>query len=95
MAARRDVAGMRRTVGNGMRQINLLLIPAAALMIVLAMPIVRLVYQRGEFNARSTAPGLGGAVLVRVQPAVRRAQPAADADLLRGASAVDPDGWRR
>ena len=27
---------MRRTVGNGMRQINLLLIPAAAFMIVLA-----------------------------------------------------------
>ena len=30
LASRRDPAGMRRTVGNGMRQINLLLIPAAA-----------------------------------------------------------------
>ncbi len=53
-AARRDVAGMRRAVGNGMRQINLLLIPAAALMIVLATPITRLVYQRGAFTASST-----------------------------------------
>jgi len=53
-AARRDVAQMRRAVGNGMRQINLLLIPAALLMIVLATPITRLVYQRGQFNAHST-----------------------------------------
>ena len=54
LAARRDVAEMRRAVGNGMRQINLLLIPSAALLIVLATPIVRLVYQRGEFNSYST-----------------------------------------
>jgi len=53
-AARRDVAGMRRAVGNGMRQINLLLIPAAALMMVLATPITRLVFQRGHFTAYST-----------------------------------------
>jgi putative peptidoglycan lipid II flippase len=45
---------MRRTLGNGMRQINLLLIPAAALMVVLATPITRLVYQRGQFNPTST-----------------------------------------
>jgi putative peptidoglycan lipid II flippase len=54
LAARRDPAGMRRTIGTGMRQINLLLIPAAAFMIVLATPITRLVFQRGEFNAQST-----------------------------------------
>ncbi len=54
MAADRDVGAMRRTVGLGMRQINLLLIPAAAFMIVLARPIVELVFQRGEFNAHST-----------------------------------------
>ena len=54
LAARRDVAGMRRTVGNGIRQINLLLIPSAAVMAVLAQPITRLVYQRGEFTAYST-----------------------------------------
>jgi len=54
LAARRDPGGMRRTLGTGMRQINLLLIPAAAFMIVLATPITRLVFERGEFNAQST-----------------------------------------
>ena len=54
LAVRRDVVGMRQTLGNGIRQINLLLIPSAALMAVLALPITRLVYQRGEFHAFST-----------------------------------------
>jgi putative peptidoglycan lipid II flippase len=54
LAARRDAGGMRRTLGNGMRQINLLLIPSAALMAALAMPITRLVYQRGAFIPTST-----------------------------------------
>jgi putative peptidoglycan lipid II flippase len=54
MASRRDAASMRRAVGIGMRQINLLLIPAAAFMIVLPTPIVRLLFQRGHFNAEST-----------------------------------------
>jgi len=55
LAANRDAAGMRSTVGTGMRQINLLLIPAAVFMIVLATPITRLLYERGEFNAQSTS----------------------------------------
>jgi putative peptidoglycan lipid II flippase len=54
MASNRDVAGMRRAVGIGMRQINLLLIPAAAFMIVLTTPIVRLVFERGAFGPEST-----------------------------------------
>jgi putative peptidoglycan lipid II flippase len=54
MASRRDPAAMRRAVGSGMRQINLLLIPAAAFMLVLPAPIVRLLFQRHEFNAYST-----------------------------------------
>ncbi len=54
MASRRDPGGMRRAVGVGMRQINLLLIPAAAFMIVLSTPIVRLLYERGNFDASST-----------------------------------------
>jgi putative peptidoglycan lipid II flippase len=53
-ASRGDNAAIRRTLGSGMRQILLLLIPAAALMLVLATPIVRLVYQRGQFTAHST-----------------------------------------
>jgi putative peptidoglycan lipid II flippase len=54
MAARRDAHSMRRAVGVGMRQINLLLIPAAAFMVVLATPIVRLLFERHNFTPHST-----------------------------------------
>lgn len=54
MASRRDPGGMRRAVGVGMRQINLLLIPAAAFIIVLSTPIVRLLFERGKFDPEST-----------------------------------------
>jgi putative peptidoglycan lipid II flippase len=54
MASKRDPAAMRRAIGSGMRQINLLLIPSAAFMLVLATPIVRVLFQRHEFNAQST-----------------------------------------
>jgi putative peptidoglycan lipid II flippase len=54
MASLREVSPMRRAIGVGMRQINLLLIPAAVFLIVLTTPIVRLVFERGEFNAEST-----------------------------------------
>jgi putative peptidoglycan lipid II flippase len=54
MASARNASGMRRTLGNGIRQINLLLIPSAALLAVLAVPITRLVYQHGTFHTAST-----------------------------------------
>ncbi len=54
MAARSEVLSMRRAIGVGMRQINLLLIPSAVFIVVLTTPIVQLVFQRGEFNAKST-----------------------------------------
>ena len=38
-------------MANGMRQIVLLLVPAAAAILVLSVPMIRLVYQRGEFDA--------------------------------------------
>ena len=38
-AARRDYDGLRRTSGNGVRQIALLLIPAAVFTAVLAEPL--------------------------------------------------------
>jgi putative peptidoglycan lipid II flippase len=46
-AARRAPAEMRHTLGTGMRQINLLLIPSAAGLIALARPITRLVFMHG------------------------------------------------
>jgi putative peptidoglycan lipid II flippase len=52
-AARGDMAGLGRTMANGVRQIFLLLIPAAAMTLVLATPIVRLVYERGAFGEHS------------------------------------------
>jgi putative peptidoglycan lipid II flippase len=54
MATRRDFAGLQALTGTGVRQIALLLIPSAAALVVLSEPIVRLVYQRGEFDAEST-----------------------------------------
>ncbi len=54
MAYDRNAAAMRRAVGIGMRQINLLLIPAAAFLIVLPTPIVRLLFERGNFGHEST-----------------------------------------
>ena len=45
---------MRRAIGIGMRQINLLLIPASVFILVLTTPIVRLVFERGSFTAHST-----------------------------------------
>jgi putative peptidoglycan lipid II flippase len=50
LAARADLNGFRRTVDTGLRQIAFLLVPAALVSIVLAEPIVRLVYQRGAFT---------------------------------------------
>ena len=53
-AARREFANLRATMANGVRLICLLLIPSAAFMAVLAEPITRLVYERGEFDAAAT-----------------------------------------
>jgi putative peptidoglycan lipid II flippase len=53
-AARGARDDLRRTMGNGVRQICLLLIPSAVIMAVLAEPITQLVYQRGAFGPRAT-----------------------------------------
>src|SRR3990172_4845387 len=54
LAERGDTSGLRRALDGGLRQIAFLLVPAGLLSIVLAEPIVRLVYQRGEFTAEDT-----------------------------------------
>jgi len=54
LAARRDDEGFRHTVGVGLRQIAFLLVPASVAFAVLAEPIVRLLYQRGEFGPHAT-----------------------------------------
>ena len=45
---------LRATMANGMRQIIFVLVPAAAAILVLSEPMIRLVYERGEFDASQT-----------------------------------------
>jgi putative peptidoglycan lipid II flippase len=54
-ASRGEIENLRATMANGMRQILFVLVPAAAAILVLSTPMIRLVYQRGEFNAEQTA----------------------------------------
>jgi putative peptidoglycan lipid II flippase len=54
LATRRDHDGFRSMVTGGLRQIAFLLIPASVICAVLAVPIVRIVYQRGDFTSSQT-----------------------------------------
>jgi putative peptidoglycan lipid II flippase len=54
VAARADWDDFRGMVGLGIRQIAFLLVPASVASAVLAEPIVRLLYQRGEFGPHET-----------------------------------------
>ncbi len=54
LAARDDIAGLRQTIASGMRQIFFMLLPASAFLLVLSEPVVKLVFQRGEFGPAST-----------------------------------------
>jgi putative peptidoglycan lipid II flippase len=49
-----EIENLRATMANGMRQILFVLVPAAAAILVLAEPMIRLVYQRGEFGPAET-----------------------------------------
>jgi putative peptidoglycan lipid II flippase len=53
-ASRGDHDSLRSTMANGMRQILFVLVPAAAAILVLSEPMIRLVYQRGEFTPEQT-----------------------------------------
>ena len=61
LAARNDLPGFRHTVALGLRQIAFLLIPAAVISAVLAEPMIRLLYQRGQFDSTQT-PVVAGAL---------------------------------
>jgi len=54
-AARGEHHNLRATMANGMRQILFVLLPAAAAVLVLSTPMIRLIYQRGEFTPEQTA----------------------------------------
>jgi putative peptidoglycan lipid II flippase len=53
-ASRGEPDNLRATMANGMRQILFVLLPAAAAVLVLSEPMIRLVYQRGEFTPEQT-----------------------------------------
>jgi putative peptidoglycan lipid II flippase len=54
-ANRGEIENLRATMANGMRQILFVLLPAAAAILALSDPMIRLVYQRGAFNPAETA----------------------------------------
>ena len=91
LAARGDMEGFRSTSASGLRLIGFLLIPASAAIATLATPIVRLVYQHGEFTSRPD--GRRRAVPGRVLARPRLQRRAADAEplLLQPAVAVGAD----
>ena len=61
LAALGDTRGFLRTTNAGLRQIAFLLVPASVAAAVLAEPIVRLVYERGQFTSDQT-PVVAGAL---------------------------------
>ncbi|HEV2858206.1 MAG TPA: murein biosynthesis integral membrane protein MurJ [Solirubrobacterales bacterium] len=50
-----EMENLRSTMANGMRQILFVLLPAAAAILALSDPMIRLIYQRGEFDPAETA----------------------------------------
>jgi putative peptidoglycan lipid II flippase len=61
LSARGDTSGFRDALGLGLRQMAFLLIPASAMSAVLAEPITRIVYERGQFEPSQT-PVVAGAL---------------------------------
>lgn len=54
-AARNDISGLRSTLLFSLKNILFLLLPSSVIAIVLAVPIVRVVFERGQFDPYSTA----------------------------------------
>jgi putative peptidoglycan lipid II flippase len=75
-AARNDAAGMRETISNGLRLMLMLNVPSTVGLIVLATPIVALIFEHGRFTPAHTAataaalafyaPGLIGYSAVKI-----------------------------
>jgi putative peptidoglycan lipid II flippase len=65
-AAKGDMPAFRETLNHGVRLALFLTVPTSILMIVLAQPLIALVYQRGEFTARDTLNAVPALVLFSV-----------------------------
>ncbi|MCJ7580064.1 MAG: murein biosynthesis integral membrane protein MurJ [Candidatus Aminicenantes bacterium] len=55
LAARKDIEGMKKTLKFSFKLIFLITFPAMAGLIVLNQPIIQVLFQRGAFDAQSTA----------------------------------------
>ena len=74
--ARHDTAGMRETVSRALRLTLAVNVPASVGLMVLGVPIVEVIFERGSFTATDTsataaalllyAPGLAGYAVVRI-----------------------------
>ena len=82
-------------MGTGLRQIFLLLIPAAVFTAVLSEPIVRLLYERGEFGPSSTDTVSLALFWFSFSLPVRGGEPPAHPHVLLAPAAVDADEARR
>ena len=75
-AARDELHKVRQTISRGLRLMLMLMVPATVGLIVLAVPIVRLIFERGSFTAADTQatalalacypPGIIGYSVVRL-----------------------------
>ncbi len=75
-AAKKDDRGFVTALAFSLRQVCFIIVPAAVGLMLLADPIIRLLFQRGEFSAESTmytmralrlyAPGLMGFALLKI-----------------------------
>lgn len=54
LAAQKDVAAQRKALSGSLRAILTLALPAAALLIFLGEPVIRVLFEGGEFTAEST-----------------------------------------
>lgn len=53
--SQKDTAGLARTITKGLGAVTVTIMPAAAGLIVLREPVVRLLFERGAFDAEATA----------------------------------------
>jgi putative peptidoglycan lipid II flippase len=104
-AAADNDAGVRESVSNGLRMMLMLNVPATAGLLVLATPIVRLIFEHGRFTAADTAataaalvcysPGLVGYSAVKLISPAFYALGSSRIPLFASAVSVAvTEGWR-
>ena len=54
LSAQADITGLKRTIGLGVKFASFLAAPVVALLVVLNVPVIRLAFERGAFDARAT-----------------------------------------